>query len=128
MPFENDVVSMDLTGEEILELLGRHFGNAANPYRLEWSNMVVDVEGAPGAYRVAAVEALGKPLDSKRTYRVATNGFLAAGGDGFETFRRGRNVERTGVLIRDALAKDLEERSPVTPPSESRVRVAQLAR
>jgi hypothetical protein len=32
-------------------------------------------------------------------------------------------VERTGVLIRDALARDLIERSPVTPPGEERVRV-----
>jgi 2',3'-cyclic-nucleotide 2'-phosphodiesterase (5'-nucleotidase family) len=39
MPFENDVVSMDLTGEEIKELLDRHFGNAANPYRLEWRGL-----------------------------------------------------------------------------------------
>jgi 5'-nucleotidase len=86
------------------------------------------VEGAPGAYRVVAVEALGKPLDPKRTYRVATNGFLAAGGDGFEPFRRGRKVERTGVLIRDALAKDLEQRSPVTPPVEERVRILDASR
>jgi 2',3'-cyclic-nucleotide 2'-phosphodiesterase (5'-nucleotidase family) len=123
MPFENDVVAMDLTGAEIRGLLDRHFGDAASPYRLEWSNLVVDVEGAAGAYRVVAVEAAGAPLDEKRVYRVATNAFLATGGDGFEGFRRGRDLVRTGVLIRDALARDLLERSPVTPPAEQRVRV-----
>jgi 5'-nucleotidase/UDP-sugar diphosphatase len=128
MPFENDVVAMDLSGAEIRELLDRHFGKASSPYRLEWSGLVVDVEGAPGGgYRVVAVEANGKPLDPKRTYRVATNGFLATGGDGFTTFRRGRNVEHTGVLIRDALAQDLLDRSPVTPPAEARVRVREAA-
>jgi len=128
MPFDNDVVSMDLTGAEVKELLDRHFADAASPYRLEWSNLVVDVEGAPGAYKVVAVEAGGKPLDPGRTYRVATNGFLAAGGDGFQTFRQGRNLERTGVLIRDALAEDLAEHSPVTPPAEERVRLAEHAK
>jgi 5'-nucleotidase len=128
MPFENDVVSMDLTGEEIRELLDRHFRDAASPYRLEWNGLVVDVEGASGAYRVVAVEVAGKPLDPARTYRVATNAFLATGGDGFETFRRGRNVEPTGVLIRDALAEDLRERSPVTPPADERIRVREPAR
>jgi 2',3'-cyclic-nucleotide 2'-phosphodiesterase (5'-nucleotidase family) len=123
MPFDNDVVSMDLTGAEIRELLDRHFADAASPYRLEWSNLVVEVEGAPGAYRVKAVEIDGKPLDPKRTYRVATNAFLATGGDGFGAFRQGKNLERTGILIRDALAKDLREHSPVTLPSEARVRV-----
>jgi len=114
---------MDLTGAEIRELLDRHFGQSESPYRLDWSGLVVDVEGAPGAYRVVAVAVDKKPLDGKRTYRVATNGFLAAGGDGFETFRRGKNLERTGVLIRDALAQDLVEHSPVTPPVDERVRV-----
>jgi len=123
MPFENEVVAMDLTGAEIRELLDRHFGNASSPYRLEWSGIAVDVEGAAGAYRVVAVDVQGKPLDGKRTYRVATNGFLATGGDGFRTFRGGKNIERTGVLIRDAMAADLLERSPVTPPAEARVRV-----
>ena len=124
MPFENDVVSMDLKGAEIRDLLDRHFRASASPYRLDWSGLVVDVEGASGAYTVVAVEACGKPLDPARTYRVATNSFLATGGDGFDAFRAGRNVERTGVLIRDALAKDLEEHSPVSPPAEARVRVA----
>ncbi len=123
MPFENDVVSMDLTGTEIKELLDRHFRTSESPYRLDWSGLVVDVEGASGAYRVVAVEVLGKPLDPARTYRVATNSFLATGGDGFDSFRRGRSLERTGVLIRDALAQDLKERSPVTPPRDERVRV-----
>ncbi len=89
---------------------------------------MVDVEGASGAYRVKAVEACGKPLDPKRTYRVATNAFLATGGDGFETFRRGANVERTGVLIRDALGQDLLDRSPVTPPANERIRVREPVR
>lgn len=128
MPFDNDVVSMDLTGAEIRELLDRHFGNAASPYRLEWSGLVVDVEGAPGDYRVVAVEAARKPLDPARTYRVATNSFLAAGGDGFGTFRRGKNPANAGVVIRDALAKDLLDRSPVMPPAEPRVRVLESAR
>jgi 2',3'-cyclic-nucleotide 2'-phosphodiesterase/3'-nucleotidase len=124
MPFDNDVVAMDLTGAEIKELLDRHFRDAASPYRLEWSGLVVDVEWASGAYRVLGVEVAGKPLDAARTYRVATNAFLATGGDGFDAFRRGKNLERTGVLIRDALAQDLLDRSPVTPPKDERVRVA----
>ena len=128
MPFENDVVAMELTGAEIKELLDRHFRDAASPYRLEWSGLVVDVEGAGGTNRVVAVEFQGEPLDAARTYRVATNAFLATGGDGFDAFRRGRNLERTGVLIRDALAKDLEGRSPVTPPAEARVRVLAAGR
>jgi len=128
MPFDNDVVSMDLTGKEIRELLERHFGNASSPYRLDWSGLAVDVEGAGETYRVVAIEAGGKPLEDARTYRVATNSFLAAGGDGFEAFRRGRNTASAGVLIRDALANDLLKHSPLTPPTDERVRIRETAR
>ncbi|HEX5138761.1 MAG TPA: bifunctional UDP-sugar hydrolase/5'-nucleotidase [Planctomycetota bacterium] len=128
MPFDNDVVSMDLTGKEIRGLLDRNFAGATSPYRLDWSGLVVDVEGTGGTYRVVAVEAGGKPLEDGRTYRVATNSFLAAGGDGFETFRRGKNTSNAGVLIRDALANDLLERSPLMPPPDPRVRVLESAR
>jgi 2',3'-cyclic-nucleotide 2'-phosphodiesterase (5'-nucleotidase family) len=128
MPFDNDVVSLDMTGKEVRELLDRHFRDAAAVYRLEWSGLEVDVEGVGGTRRVAAARAGGEPLDDARTYRVATNSFLAAGGDGFETFRRGRNPANAGVLIRDALARDLLERSPVTPPAEPRVRILEAAR
>jgi 5'-nucleotidase len=114
---------MDLTGKEIRSLLDRHFRDAASPYRLDWSGLEVDVEGAGGTFAVVAVTVAGRPLEPERTYRVATNSFLATGGDGFEGFRRGKGLERTGVLIRDALASDLAERSPVTPPKEPRVRV-----
>jgi len=128
MPFENDVVSMDLTGAEIQELLERHLRGGDGPYRLEWSGLVIDVAEEDGRSRMVAIEVGDRGLEASRTYRVATNSFLATGGDGFGTFRSGRNLTRTGVLIRDAIAADLRERSPVTPPAEPRVRTALAGR
>ena len=128
MPFENDVVSMDLTGAEIQELLERHLRGGDGPYRLEWSGLVIDVAEEDGRSRMVAIEVGDRGLEASRTYRVATNSFLATGGDGFGTFRSGRNLTRTGVLIRDAIAADLHERSPVTPPAEPRVRTALAGR
>jgi 2',3'-cyclic-nucleotide 2'-phosphodiesterase/3'-nucleotidase len=123
MPFENDVVSMDLKGADLRRLLERHF-RGDGPYRLVWSGLLVEVTETRA---VVAVEVGGKPLEDGRTYRVATNGFLAAGGDGFSAFRHGLNLAHTGVLIRDALARDLLEHSPVTPAAEARVRVVTAA-
>jgi 2',3'-cyclic-nucleotide 2'-phosphodiesterase (5'-nucleotidase family) len=120
MPFENDVVAMDLHGADLRRLLVRHF-KGDGPYRLVWSGLLAEVTADR---KLVAVEVAGEPLDDARTYRVATNSFLAAGGDGFGDFRRGRNVTRTGVLIRDALARDLLDHSPVTPAADERLRVA----
>ncbi|NJN14602.1 MAG: bifunctional metallophosphatase/5'-nucleotidase [Planctomycetes bacterium] len=119
MPFENDVVAMDLTGAEVRALLVRHFQQGGYP-ALEWSGLMVEAEGSGEALRLASVRVGEAALEDGRVYRVATNGFLATGGDGFGTFRDGRKVERFGLLLRDALAEDLEARSPLTPPAEAR--------
>lgn len=129
MPFENVVVSMDLTGAEVRALLERHLRPGAFP-ALEWSGLEVEVVqgGGDGEYELGAVRAGGRPLDPERTYRVAANSFLASGGDGFVVFRDGRNRKEDGRLFRDAIAADLAERSPVTPPAEERLKVVAAAK
>jgi 5'-nucleotidase len=122
MPFDNVVVALDLTGAELRTLLERHFAPGRFP-GLEWSGLFVEVATrAGGAFRIAAIRVGDRPLDATKLYRVATNSFLAAGGDGFETFRQGRRRKRGG-LVREALAKDLAARSPLTPPADARLRV-----
>ncbi len=123
MPFENDIVSMDLTGAQIRALLARHVENGGYP-ALEWSGLLVEARGS----RLGEVRVGDGPLEEGRTYRVATNSFLAAGGDGFHPFRDGRKLVRTGVFVRDALAEALAASSPLTPPPDSRFRLAVAAR
>jgi len=42
--------------------------------------------GRPAGQRILTVTVAGTPLDPARIYRVATNDFLARGGDGYTTF------------------------------------------
>jgi 2',3'-cyclic-nucleotide 2'-phosphodiesterase (5'-nucleotidase family) len=127
MPFGNTVIAMDLQGADLRRLVERSFEHGGYP-GLEWSGMVVDAVRQGGKrYRVVAIEVGGKPLDDARTYRVATNSFLARGGDDYGRFKAGRNRTPTGLLLRDALAADLAERSPVEPPTENRLRVREKA-
>ena len=116
-----------LTGADVRELVRGHCEGTGFP-GLEWSGLSVEAEPAGERLRLVAVTVGGEPLDDARTYRVATNSFLAGGGDGFGPFERGRNMARTSVLLREALAKDLKERSPLTPPAEERLRVNVPAR
>lgn len=120
MPFENDVVSMDLTGAQLRVILAKNLGNGGYP-GLEWSGLRVEGEGSGEGARLVAVRVGDAPLDDARRYRVATNSFLAAGGDGFGVFRDGKRLLRTGVLVRDALAEALAASTPLTPPTEERL-------
>jgi 2',3'-cyclic-nucleotide 2'-phosphodiesterase (5'-nucleotidase family) len=42
-----------------------------------------------------------------RFYVVAANDFMAQGGDGFSTFAKGKDLTVTGILVREAMEKDL---------------------
>jgi len=123
MPFDNVVVTMDLRGRRLRALIERHCAPDHAP-GLEWSGLRVVVEPRKGGAFPVAIEVGGKPLEDDAEYRVATNSFLAAGGDGFVEFRDGTDPVVGRRWLRDLLADDLRAHSPLTPPPEARLALA----
>ncbi len=92
LPFDNQVIAMDLTGEELREIL---------TVSASMKRGVLQISG--GAYRfvnwtadrfeLRSIEIGGAPLEPGRRYRVSTNSFLVQGGDEFRPFKQGRNLE-----------------------------------
>jgi 2',3'-cyclic-nucleotide 2'-phosphodiesterase (5'-nucleotidase family) len=118
LPFDNSLMTMDLTGAQIIGLLEQ---NAKTEGMLQVSGLkvVYDMTAAGGS-RVKELTIGGKPAERLRTYRVTTNDFLAAGGDRFEIFRAGKNAV-IGDNVRDAFLDYLKKHSPVTPRTEGRI-------
>ncbi|MGB2027309.1 MAG: NAD nucleotidase [Candidatus Puniceispirillaceae bacterium] len=99
LPFANTLVEMDMTGAEIKTVLEEALDYALQP------------DGSTGAYPYAAglrwhvdtTKGLGQrlgrmefkgrndtswtPLDMAKTYRLVTNNYIAAGRDGYKTFK-----------------------------------------
>lgn len=120
-PFGNTIVTMDLTGAEVLELL-EHMLSQPRMF-LEASGLTAEIDaGAAEGGRVLSVMVGGKAIERERVYRVATNNFLAAGGDGHEVFKRGRNVRDTGDLVLDAQVALSKSRSPLHAAADPRLR------
>ena len=67
-----------------------------------------------------SIEVAGKPLDDEASYRVATNDFLAAGGDRFEVFKHGSDFS-TGQSLREAVVDYIRENSPIKARAEGRI-------
>src|SRR5699024_5281959 len=63
----------------------------------------------------ASVKINGATIDPAAFYRVAVNSFLAAGQDGFTTFRNG-TAYTTGPVDVDALEDYVAANSPISPP------------
>ncbi|KNX39521.1 5'-nucleotidase [Luteipulveratus halotolerans] len=124
-PFNNYLVSLDLTGADIYALLNQQWNgtNASFPKVLQvskgftysWSSATKQV--VPGSVRLN-----GTPIEQGSTYRVVTNNFLQGGGDGFAAFKNGTGVYYGGLDI-DGFAAYLQQVSPYTPPAQDRITV-----
>jgi 5'-nucleotidase len=123
-PFDNTLVTMTLTGSQIVRLLEQQLGRAATTvlqasrgFSFAWDPRL------PAGRRVVpgSVTLQGKPLDPAASYRVTVNSFNAAGGDGLTVLREGRDVVR-GSAAREALESYVAHHAPVAPPSDRRAR------
>lgn len=89
LPFGNYVVTIDVTGAELMEAL--QHGYSAYPESLgafphiSGMNVVLDPSQEAGS-KVVEVTVGGEELDMEATYSLATNDFLAAGGDDYTMF------------------------------------------
>lgn len=133
-PFANTVNLQDFTGAQLIQVLKEQVTgpNAAAPKVLQVSSgltYTLDLTKS-GADRVVtdSVKLDGKAIDPAATYRVATNSFLAGGGDGFPTLGQGTN-DVVGADDLTALEQYLTANSsaanPLAPPKADRITVVQ---
>lgn len=124
-PFQNLLVTMTLTGQQIHDLLEQQWTNSVNPplqvsagFSYTW-----DLSALPGD-KVDPADILidGVPIDLAAAYRVTTNSFLSPGGDGYTVFTQGTNVTTRAVDL-DALVAYFAANSPIDPPTLGRINV-----
>jgi 5'-nucleotidase len=131
-PFANTVNLQDFTGAQLIQVLKEQVSgtNAASPKILQPSSgltYTLDLTKS-GADRVVtdSIRLNGAAIDPAATYRVATNSFLAGGGDGFTTLGQGTN-DLVGTDDLAALEKYLTANSsagsPISPPKTDRITI-----
>jgi 5'-nucleotidase len=125
-PFNNNVVSMDLTGQQVYDVLEQQFSgdNATKPKVLQVSEGFTysySTSAAAGSKVVTdSVKLDGVAIDKAATYRVVANSFLSDGGDGFAAFVSGQG-KLVGGLDIDAFGAYLTTKSPYTPIDTDRI-------
>ncbi len=105
MPFNNNLVTMDLSGRQLLRLLeqqwespqpaGGRVMSVSSGFSYAWD--ASKPEGAaPGTgQRIVAgsMTLNGAPIEFDKTYRITVNNFMASGGDNFTVLAHGTNVQ-----------------------------------
>ncbi|MFJ1974218.1 bifunctional metallophosphatase/5'-nucleotidase [Streptomyces sp. NPDC087903] len=133
-PFANTVNLQDFTGAQVVQALKEQVSgvNASAPKILQVSSgltYTLDLTKT-GADRVVAdsVKLNGAAIDLSATYRVATNSFLAGGGDGFTTLGQGTN-DLVGsddlAALEQYLTANSSATSPIAPPAANRITIVQ---
>jgi len=117
IPFDNTLVRMNLNGAQIRNIIDwgatRSFGLMA----VSGVEATIDM-AQPSGNKVIKLNINGKPVDLSAMYSVVTNDFLVAGGDGFRTFAKGKEIVNTYLLIRDIFEFYLRRMGTITPPAQ----------
>lgn len=117
-PFANTLVTMDLTGDQVKDLLEQQWqrdadGNVpSRPFlRLGTSEGFTSTFDAsrPEGSRITGMWLDGTPIDPDATYRVSATSFLAGAGDNFWAFAEGDAVQDTGFTDLQAVVDYLDE-------------------
>jgi 2',3'-cyclic-nucleotide 2'-phosphodiesterase (5'-nucleotidase family) len=127
LPFGNVTVKLELTGAQIEAALENGFSQvrevAGRFPQISGMNVVVDLSQPPGE-RVVSVTVNGEPLDPAKTYTVATNDFMASGGDGYQSFVGAKNlIDASGAQLMASQVIDyIAEKGTVSPEVEGRIK------
>ena len=142
LPFDNYLVAIRLTGRQLRQALehGISGKNGAGRFPQVSGLSFTYRRRAPAGARVSEVLVQGRPLDPGKQYVVATNDFLAAGGDGYlafgEALKSGAGYrEQGGALasqnlaycnpgtwLRDLVIDYIKTKETVSPQIEGRIK------
>lgn len=124
-PFANTLVSLELTGEQLAEVLeaqweddddGRTFSKLAQSFGFRY---LYDPDAEPGE-RISAMFLNGDVVEAGEYYTVVVNSYMAAGGSNMSTFPQARNIADTGQSDLEAMVEYVREHTPITPDYSQR--------
>lgn len=122
LPFPNTLVVVEVTGEELKQALENGVGGVE-----KGEGRFAQISGMsftynpnkPAGERVIEVKVGGQPLDLNKTYKVATNDFLASGGDGYVSLQK--PALNTGLTLYSIVEEELIKRKTINPQVEGRI-------
>lgn len=128
-PFGNTLVTKDLTGAQLKEILEEQWqpeGSSRPKLHLGISadlSYTFDPEAARGEH-IKSMTFKGEKVTAEQVFRVAANSFLAEGGDNFNTFGQGTNVADSGQIDLVAAVEYFKAHPMVDPAPLGRAVVA----
>ncbi|TQL55895.1 bifunctional metallophosphatase/5'-nucleotidase [Subtercola boreus] len=124
-PFANTLVTLDLTGAQIKQVLEEQWqpAAAARPFlKLGVSKSLAytyDPAAAAGSH-ITSLSLNGAPLAADRSVTVVVNSFLASGGDNFSTLAEGTDVADSGKIDLQSMVDYFAQFTTASPDEAQR--------
>lgn len=124
LPFGDKTVVIEVTGSDVIAALENGLSGGGRFPHFSGLRVVYDPNRPPGRRVVEAAHG-GEEIRSDATYVLATNDFMARGGDGYGMFANGkRRVDaRAGALLTVQVMRYIADRGSVGPRVDGRLRV-----
>lgn len=119
MPFENNIVIVEMAAKDIRELL-QYFISDKRPHPLSGLSFTIGKDKLPYNIRIN-----GAAYDPLKTYSVATSDYLYNGGDNMFFFNNGGKMYDTNYKVRDALVAYFKKRDTIRRLTDNRILVEQ---
>ncbi len=125
LPFGNTITTLQVTGAQLKEAMENSVSmieSSAGRF-LQISGMTLSYDPErPAGRRVMEIRVNGEPLDMTRLYSIATNNFIAGGGDGYDLFKTASNLFDTQFVLADVVADFIREAGVISAQMEGRIK------
>lgn len=101
LPFDNSICVVSLKGSDVIALFDQTpatIGHGAMPQVSKGVSFTINA----AAGKVEDLLVGNQPVDPKKTYKIALNSYLAAGGDGYKVFKQRTEFYDSSMMQRDA--------------------------
>ncbi|WP_291100004.1 MULTISPECIES: 5'-nucleotidase C-terminal domain-containing protein [unclassified Flavobacterium] len=115
MPFENGLVVIALKGEQIFELVD-YFIAAKKPHPISGITFTISKDNVAKSILIQ-----GKPVEKDAVYYVATNDYLANGGDSMNFFKKGIATYDLNYKLRNVLIDYFKEVDTIPLITDQRI-------
>lgn len=129
LPFGNKTYLLEISGRTLKAALEQGLARAENLTGAfpQVSGMLIRADlSRPIGQRVMRLDVAGSPVDEAKIYRLATNDFLARGGDGYDALKAATILvgPNDGKLIANHVMAWLKAKDRAYPAIEGRIIVA----
>ncbi|WP_222915949.1 5'-nucleotidase C-terminal domain-containing protein [Natrinema sp. SYSU A 869] len=127
LPFPNRTVKLEVSGATLREAIELGVSTVENGHgrfpQVSGMSYAYDPDASAGD-RVAEITVGGEPVADDATYELATNDFVAGGGDGYEMLADGEVLVHgdEGTLLSTLAIDAIREQDVIAPETEGRIK------